>query len=255
MPGKYVVFARQHFRGLEIWQDGTFILRPTCRTHIGSISHWRPGLQEQFEAVFHLVPTSHCDAGSDSIDVCGGGEDAGVLTPILQKEPSVWLNICHNRANALRKRWGAATTDPKEEDELRQSGLSREQAQFYVASYAAAKQRQHWMRSWDTAMPPMLRQTFGIQHSQRRGIRIPLPPLDAQIPSLPAVWGSDDLPCSAFDWLERQHPHPRDKHIRFEPDGHKYFVRDDAVDMSVTSLISSFAQDCAVALLNFAMSI
>ena len=41
-PGKYVLYKDHHFLGMEIWHDGTYIVRPTCRTHVGNIRtpHW-----------------------------------------------------------------------------------------------------------------------------------------------------------------------------------------------------------------------
>lgn len=55
--GKYVVYRENHFMGLEVWGDGTFILRPTCRTHIGAVRDWHVAAAEPYAAIFQLGST------------------------------------------------------------------------------------------------------------------------------------------------------------------------------------------------------
>ena len=54
---------------------------------------------------------------------------------MLQKDPEVWLQICHNRATALTRRWEASLSKPKTEQELINAGMSVEQARYYLTSY------------------------------------------------------------------------------------------------------------------------
>ena len=87
--------------------------------------------------------------------------------------------------------------------------------------------------------------TSGILNAQRHGVRIPLPPLSRPLVSLPAncpelLLGTD----FHFDWLQVCHPHPRDTHIRFVSEGHKYFVDNEPFDLSVTSFVCTFSEDC-----------
>jgi hypothetical protein len=172
-------------------------------------------------------------------DVQGGAE------PVLQKDPEVWLQICHNRATALTRRWEASLSKPKTEQELINAVMSVEQARYYLTSYKEAKAKQTWLRNWDVAMPPMIRQTFGVRNTERRGVRIPLPPLTRPVAILPAAYTVLEQ-SPQFDWLEICHPHQRDRRIRFMSDGHKYFVDDEPVDVSVTGLVGSYAEDCLV---------
>ena len=70
MPGKYVLHKNWHFVGMEMWSDGTYIIRPTCRKHVGLIQDWTPGAVDGF-SVFQLCPLSMCS--ETSMDVQGGG--------------------------------------------------------------------------------------------------------------------------------------------------------------------------------------
>ena len=53
-PGKYVLYKQKHFVGFELWGDWTCIVRPTCRTHIGHVQSWRPGLLQTYDGIFKL---------------------------------------------------------------------------------------------------------------------------------------------------------------------------------------------------------
>ncbi|CAJ1423131.1 unnamed protein product, partial [Effrenium voratum] len=90
------------------------------------------------------------------------------------------------------------------------------------------------MQLWSVSMPPMIWQTFGSDQEPAVGIRIPLPPLDKSIPILPAtakeVSSSEHLP--EFSWLKTCNFHPRDAAVRFEEEGHKYYVHGQQMDCS-----------------------
>lgn len=134
---------------------------------------------------------------------------------------------------------------PKTLQQLVEAGFTAQEASYFLESHAKAKEKQGWFRRWDASMPPMVRQTFGILNAQRRGVRIPLPPLSRPLVSLPAncpelFLGTD----FHFDWLQVCHPHPRDTHIRFVSEGHKYFVDNEPFDLSVTSFVCTFSEDC-----------
>ena len=231
-------YSKHHFYGLEIWKDLTCIVRPTCRTHIGHVQKWDSCVPNRFEAIFQVsssIATPDCAA---DMDVLGGAEDA---EPILRKDPATWLRVCRNRAVALAKRHATQDDQPPNTfAELVRQGLSREQAACYVESHAKAKGRQTWHRKWDASMPPMVRQTFGVTGSMRKGVRIPLP--NASV-SLPAQMPQEHDITPSFTWLARCHSHERDTHIEFVSDGHRYFVHGQAVEMSVTSFLATFSED------------
>jgi hypothetical protein len=153
------------------WQTITW--GHVLRRHLKPIAAF--GLYRQLGATcrrLHLEADCLLPVGRTQ-DVQGGAE------PVLQKDPEVWLQICHNRATALTRRWEASLSKPKTEQELINAGMSVEQARYYLTSYKEAKAKQTWLRNWDVAMPPMIRQTFGVRNTERRGVRIPLPPAHA----------------------------------------------------------------------------
>ena len=131
---------------------------------------------------------------------------------------------------------------PKTLQELMEAGFTAQEASCFLESHAKAKEKQGWFRRCDASMPPMVRQTFGILNAR---VRIPLPPLSPPLVSLPAncpelLLGTD----FHFDWLQVCHPHPRDTHIRFVSEGHKYFVDNEPFDLSVASFVCTFSEDC-----------
>ena len=69
-PGKYILYKDYHFVGFEIWQDGACILRPTCRTHVGTVRAFHPGLLEGYTDIFQMVGVGSEDHGEK--DVLGG---------------------------------------------------------------------------------------------------------------------------------------------------------------------------------------
>ena len=153
------------------WQTITW--GHVLRSHLKPIAAF--GLYRQLGATcgrLHLEADCLLPVGRTQ-DVQGGAE------PVLQKDPEVWLQICYNRATALTRRWEASLSKPKTEQELINAGMSVEQARYYLTSYKEAKAKQTWLRNWDVAMPPMIRQTFGVRNTERRGVRIPLPPAHA----------------------------------------------------------------------------
>ena len=72
LPGKYVVHRANHFQGLEIWQDGSCICRPTCRKHIGLVREYEDEIAHAYEAVFALVPQSVSTTQDAQMDQIGG---------------------------------------------------------------------------------------------------------------------------------------------------------------------------------------
>ena len=170
-----------------------------------------------------------------------GGSDQ---VPVLQKEPHVWLRLCHNRAAAWdRKQSKAAPRPPPTVESLGEVGLSVEQIRFYLASYERAMHKRVRLQKWEVAMPPFIRQTFGVLGQRPCGVRIPLPPLVATIIELPASVQHDSAQSPPeFTWLQECHPHERDSQVRFEANGHKYFVGGEAMDLSVTSFVALFAE-------------
>jgi len=121
-------------------------------------------------------------------------------------------------------------------------GYSMDQAQFFTASRQAALARRCRLRAWDTAMPPMIRQTFGMRNSRRQGVRIPVPTHSSVVPCLPAHQPATDFVPPAFTWLQDCFPHERDARIIFYQEGHRYVVEGDIEYMSVTTLLASFAE-------------
>ena len=220
VSGKYTVYADNHFVGLEIWADGSCILRPTCRTHLGPVQQWSPEVVEGCEAIFQLCSGStSVEAGQSSHDVTGGSDEA---CPIA---PAKWLQLCQDRAKSLlRKRPHSAQEDESSVPslpELTSSGMSEEQARYCLAGLQKALQKRVFNRLWDVAMPPMLCKVFSGQ-----GVRVPLPPTNYALPSLPVrAQDMEGVLAPDFKWLQTCNPHPRDEAITFEAAGHVYYER------------------------------
>lgn len=62
--------------GLEVWGDGTFILRPTCRTHIGAVRDWHVAAAEPYAAISQLGSTREGEIIM-SEDCKGGAQQSG----------------------------------------------------------------------------------------------------------------------------------------------------------------------------------
>ena len=78
-------------------------------------------------------------------------------------------------------------------------GCSMDQVQFFTASRQAALARRSRLHAWDTAMPPMIRQTFGMRNSRRQGVRIPVPAnYYSEVPCLPALRPTTDFHTSCI---------------------------------------------------------
>ena len=60
--------------GLEVWGDGTFILRPTCRAHIGAVRDWHVAAAEPYAAIFQLGSTREAEIIM-SEDCKGGAQE------------------------------------------------------------------------------------------------------------------------------------------------------------------------------------
>ena len=54
-PGKYVSHKNNHFEGLQIWEDGSCIVRPTRKKHVGTVCDFHPELLQSYNAIFQLV--------------------------------------------------------------------------------------------------------------------------------------------------------------------------------------------------------
>ena len=122
-------------------------------------------------------------------------------------------------------------------------GCSMDEVQFFTASRQAALARRSRVHAWDSAMPPMIRQTFGMRNSRRHGVRIPVPATYySEVPCLPALRPTTDFTPPAFTWLHHCFPHERDARIIFYPEGHRYLLEGDIEYMSVTTLLASFAE-------------
>lgn len=93
-------------------------------------------------------------------------------------------------------------------------GCSMEQVQFFTASREAALARRLRLRAWDSATPPMIRQTFGLRNSRRQGVQIPVP-VHSDVPCLPALRPTMDFIPPALTWLQECFPHKRDACITF----------------------------------------
>ena len=75
LPGKYVLYSKSHFVALEIWEDWTYIIRPTCRTHIGNVQMWHSEAVTSYEAIFVLTGSSVEGRGGrwhEGMDAKGG---------------------------------------------------------------------------------------------------------------------------------------------------------------------------------------
>ena len=75
-PGKYILYRQRHFVGFEIWTDGTCILRPTCRAHVGHVRPWHASLLENYDVIFKLEDRVECR--------CRGQEDLQGGAPLSQ---------------------------------------------------------------------------------------------------------------------------------------------------------------------------
>ena len=121
-------------------------------------------------------------------------------------------------------------------------GCSMDQVQFFTASRETALARRSRLRAWDIAMPPMIRQTFGMRNSPRQGVRIPVPAHYSEVPCLPALRPTMDFIPPALTWLQECFPHKRDACITFHQEGHRYVLEGDIEYVSVTTLLASFAE-------------
>ena len=231
--GKYVLYQNNRFTSLEIWPDGECMFRPTCRRHIGLTLPWQADLLavKGYTAVFALEAKGQ--NVSSSPDCLGGSE------PLLRKSPEEWLQICHNRAR-LWKSTPTTTSTKRQlsEDDLEQRGLTRPQVERWVASYQQGKARKAFTAQWHVSMPPTLRQSYGVRGDPLHGIRIPLPPLDAQLSRIPAE-RAVGFEMPPFLWLADCHPHSRDQQVQFEAEGHVYYIKGLRAHFSVTSLTKS----------------
>lgn len=126
--------------------------------------------------------------------------------------------------------------------ELLTRGLSEAQADHYIASRQAAINRRTWRKAWNKAMPPQVRQSFGILGQPSSGIRIPLLDVGAVIPCLPALMPCNNWPSVELNWLRECHQHPRDVRIVFQDSGHLYFVDGKVVELSVTGLLGQYSE-------------
>lgn len=156
---------------------------------------------------------------------------------VFSKSPSEWLRLCHIRAMAAEQKF-AHLQAPPDQQALVAGGMTACQAQHYLRAWRNAVQRKASMLKWNTSMPPLLRQSFGLLGHPPQGLRIPLPSPSAILPSLPArrppgaQWAGESL-----TWLQENHPHALDAQIEFQEEGHLYFVDGIAMELSVTGLI------------------
>ena len=246
MPGKYVLFQAKHFTSLEVRADGTNMWRTTCRRDVGFPDVQLPLLLRAMEAAFQLkeLASSPCERGIDAL----GSTSTTETAPLPRMEASQWLQLCHNRSqDRARKR---VLDDPERkrdiptENDLIHAGFTASQAQHHITSLQSAFVRERFVHQWEASMPPMIRQIFGDISNPPTGIRIPLPPLNSHVPILSSTMPEtfkDDIP--EFSWLKTVHPHDRDAAIHFEAKGHKYYVKGEEMDCSVTTLISRCSED------------
>ncbi|CAJ1439678.1 unnamed protein product, partial [Effrenium voratum] len=238
MPGKYVLFRAKHFMSLEVRADGTNMWRTTCKRHVGCADVKLPLLLRAMEAAFQLkeLSISFCEQETDVLG--GASSEIPVVEKMLEssatpsslagegsastalQSPADWLQVCRNRARVLERK--RKTTQDVEEH-----------SSSSTCSFA---------HSWNLAMPPMTLQCFGVAGSPAQGVRIPLLPLDEGIVALPVHPTGQEV-SPEFTWLRRCHPHELDAAIRFQQDGHKYYVHDAEMDCSVTSLIAKFSEE------------
>jgi len=78
-PGKYVLYRDRHFVGLEIWPDGSCIVRTTRHKHVGSVQEWCPAIARQWELIF--AAQSDGRVISNVHDVWGGCDVTRGATP------------------------------------------------------------------------------------------------------------------------------------------------------------------------------
>ena len=172
-------------------------------------------------------------------DVCGGSD--ACEEPLLNKGPQVWLRICHNRADALRRRQMLEERTPKTLQELMEAGFTAQEASCFLESHAKAKEKQGWFRRWDASMPPMVRQTFGILNAR---VRIPLAAtvstLGVAAGKLPRTfyWERTSI-LIGYKCVIRIHETHTSASCR---EGHK--LDNEPFDLSVTSFVCTFSEDC-----------
>jgi hypothetical protein len=91
-----------------------------------------------------------------SQDVAGGSSEMAASL-----EPSTWVRICQNRANALeRKRKPVAELKEIDVDALLAQGFSASDINAFDARRQAAFRRRCWLRLWEQSMPTQLNRCF-----------------------------------------------------------------------------------------------
>lgn len=161
---------------------------------------------------------------------------------VLSRSPSEWLCLCRTRAMALTQK-SVRLRDPPCQQALVDSGMTLQQAEYYLQARANAVERKTNMLRWNMSMPPLLCQSFGLLGHPPQGMRIPLPPSSSTLPSLPAYRPSDaQWPGVSLTWLRENHPHILDTRVTFQEQGHLYFVDGLAMKLSVTGLIDQYSE-------------
>eukprot|EP00435_Cladocopium_sp_Y103_P062959 s337_g24.t1 len=80
--GKYVLYARHHFNGFRVFEDGTCRLQLSHKTHEGIATAFTP---DSVEAAFRIVPLLPC-AVEPRADFCGGA--CATLLAAAEREDS-----------------------------------------------------------------------------------------------------------------------------------------------------------------------
>ena len=158
-------------------------------------------------------------------------------------EPSTWVRICQNRANALeRKRKPVAELKEIDVDALLAQGFSASDINAFDARRQAAFRRRCWLRLWEQSMPTQLNRCFG-KPGLDKGVRLPVP-AEGWTPTNLGPMPPDFMACGktnvVFDFLSTKNSHERDEHLTFDESLRTYFIDGARVDVSVTGFLGAF---------------
>lgn len=159
---------------------------------------------------------------------------------IHDKSPCDWHRLC---CLLLQQRPEFVVGECPSREVLLARGLSLDQVDFFERSRKNAVIRKLNMWKWNSWMPPFARQCFESPGEVARGIRIPVPPSRRDLQCLPACKPvGSELRDVSFTWLEENHPHTLDARVRFQEEGHLYFVDGIAVELSVTGVLAQYSE-------------
>ena len=137
--------------GLEVWGDGTFILRPTCRTHIGAVRDWHVAAAEPYAAIFQLGSTREGEIIM-SEDCKGGAQE---------EDSTVWCTRSSNVDGSLPR---CETLKFRSTVEFRSPGTGRLGHRFPGARMVPLHFSHQCREMWSQAFRQVLSMMAASQH-------------------------------------------------------------------------------------------